>query len=99
VPAPVFDRLTIPTIVKHISGTLFEPEDPSIGGAYPNPESDALWQELELARTIPLTAKDVRKLGKDHATVAKFEDLYWHLGDDTYMAQISTTFQKFTVLD
>jgi hypothetical protein len=75
-------------MIKKTNGTLFAPESPSIGRAYPNPEADSIWDEIELARTIRITAENVRKLGKDPSTAARFEDSYWHLGDDAYMGQI-----------
>lgn len=86
--APVLDRVDIPTGVKMMEGGLFTPNNPSIARQYPNPEIDAVWAELELTRTIVISGEDVRKLGKDPETVAKFEDDFWGLGDDAYMAQM-----------
>lgn len=47
-----------------------------------------MWDELELTRTIIISGEDVRKLGKDPETAAKFEDDFWGFGDDAYMAQM-----------
>lgn len=76
-----------------INGTLFAPDNPSIGRQFPNPEADTLWDEFALTRTIVISAEDVRKLGKDPETVAKFEDDYWHLGENAYMAQLDVFHQ------
>jgi hypothetical protein len=86
--APILDRLSIPTSTKQIQGTLFPPPNPSIGRAFPNPESDAIWEEIELTRTIVISAEDVKKIGKDPKYAAKFEEGYWGLGKDAYMGQI-----------
>jgi hypothetical protein len=50
-----------------------------------------VWAELELTRTIIISAEDVRKLGKDTETAAKIEDDFWGFGDDAYMAQMGET--------
>jgi hypothetical protein len=38
-----------------------------------------VWAELELTRTIIISAEDVRKLGKDTEPAAKIEDDFWVL--------------------
>lgn len=86
--APVLNHLTLPTATKQIQGTLFPPSNPSIGRAFPNPQSDDIWDEIELTRTIVITADDVRRLGKDLETVVRFEDDVWGLGGDAFMGQI-----------
>ncbi|KAN0122841.1 protein of unknown function (DUF3328) domain containing protein [Hyaloscypha variabilis] len=91
--APVLDRVDIPTGVKTIEGDLFTPENPSIARQYPNTETDAVWAELELTRTIVISAEDGGRLGKDPETVAKFEDDFWGFGNDAYMAQIDVFHQ------
>ena len=85
-----------------MNATLYPGPDPGFARQYPNEEADAMWDELELLRTIPISKDDVLKLGKDPETVAKFEDKYWGLGDDAYMAQIDVfhqyvTFSPFTI--
>ncbi|RDW63337.1 hypothetical protein BP6252_10882 [Coleophoma cylindrospora] len=91
--SPIIDRIDLSVHEAQINGTLFPPREPSIGRQLPNTEADKIWAEIELTRTIPITADEVRKLGKDPATVAKFEDSFWHLGPDAYMAQIDVFHQ------
>ncbi|KAE8446179.1 hypothetical protein EG329_012404 [Mollisiaceae sp. DMI_Dod_QoI] len=91
--SPILDKLNIPTSVKMMNATLYPGPTPSYARQHPNPEADAWWDELELLRTIPITRKEVLKLGKDPEIVAKFEDAYWGLGDDAYMAQVDVFHQ------
>ncbi|PVH69160.1 hypothetical protein DL98DRAFT_626242 [Cadophora sp. DSE1049] len=86
--SPILDRLDLPTFVQQINGTLLVPKEPSIARQDPNPEADPIWEDLELIRTIAITGEDVKRLGKNPATAAKFDDEYWGFGDDAYMAQI-----------
>jgi len=72
--APVLDRVDISTGAKLIESDLFIPGNLSIARQYPNAETDFVWAELELTRTITISAEDVRKLGKDTETAAKIED-------------------------
>lgn len=53
----------------------------------PDPDVDAAWHSLEYIRTFPITAAQVRKLGKNPDIAVKFPPEYG-LGDDAYMAQI-----------
>jgi hypothetical protein len=52
-----------------MDATLFLPKEPSVGRQQPNPEADAVWAEWELVRTVVVTAEDIRKIGKDPASV------------------------------
>lgn len=65
----------------------------SIARQMPNPESDALWEEWELTRILPITREQVTKLGKDPETAVKLEDSLWGLGDDAYAAQFDVFHQ------
>ena len=72
---------------KMINGTLYPPRDsPSIARQMPNPEADAIWEEYELVRIFPVTADQIRAMGKDPSTVAKLDDEEWGLGDDAHVA-------------
>lgn len=50
----------------------------------PNDEADKIWSEWEIGRIIPVTAEDIRKMGKDPSTVAKIDDEIFGYGDDAY---------------
>ncbi|KAG4438818.1 hypothetical protein IFR05_005709 [Cadophora sp. M221] len=91
--SPILDKFDLPTFVQQINGTLLMPKESSIARQDPNPEADAIWEDLELIRTIVISGDEVRKLGKDPATAAKFDNEYWGFGDDAYMAQIDVFHQ------
>lgn len=91
--SPILDKLDIKTSTKMMNATLYPGLNPSYARQRPNPEADAWWDELELLRTIPISREDVIKLGKDPEIVAKFEDRYWGLGGDAYMAQVDVFHQ------
>ncbi|KAH7355385.1 hypothetical protein BKA65DRAFT_582307 [Rhexocercosporidium sp. MPI-PUGE-AT-0058] len=91
--SPILDKFDLPTFVQQVNGSLLIPKEPSIARQDPNPGADAIWEDLELIRTIVITGEEVRKLGKDPATAAKFDNEYWELGDDAYMAQIDVFHQ------
>ncbi|RGP79544.1 tat pathway signal sequence [Fusarium longipes] len=57
---------------------------PSIARQMPNKKADRAWLEYEWDRVIPVTADDIRKMGKDPSTVAKLENEIYGLGDDAY---------------
>lgn len=59
---------------------------PSLARHAPSPETDTIWEEWELTRVFPVTAQQIRDMGKDPATAAKLEDADWGLGDDAYAA-------------
>jgi hypothetical protein len=52
-----------------MDATLFLPKEPSVGRQQTNPEADAVWAEWELVRTVVVTADDIRKIGKNPASV------------------------------
>ncbi|KAI9743513.1 MAG: hypothetical protein M1818_002826 [Claussenomyces sp. TS43310] len=91
--SPVLEQMDLPTSIKEVNGTLWPGKDPSFARQFPNPEADAIWEEMELLRTVRITEEEVLKLGKDPATVAKFDDDFWGFGDNAYMAQIDVFHQ------
>jgi hypothetical protein len=93
ITAPILDDIEIPTYPKMTNGTVFPPTWLSIARQDPGPETDAAWAVFEKVLTHAITSDQVRALGKDPSTVAKFEDEYWGLGDDAYMAQMDVFHQ------
>lgn len=69
-----------------MNATLFPGDNPSFARQFPNPEADSVWENFEILKTIPITKEDVVRLGKDPELVAKFDEEYWGLGDNAYMA-------------
>lgn len=84
--------------VSTVNGTFFTPENPSIARQKDSPELTAAWDDLNHMRTHVITKQDVIKMGKDPETVARFDNDYWGLGDDAYMAQMDV-FHKLHCLD
>lgn len=76
-----------------LNGTVW----PSMGGTgwtrlpKGDPVGEAMWESFENITTFPITRQDVIRLGKDPSTVARFEDDFWGLGDDAYIATIDAT--------
>lgn len=71
-----------------MNGTFF-PSDPlSIARLDPGPSTDAAWSAYDKSGTFVATREQILKLGKDPNTVAKFDDEYWHFGDEAYMVQL-----------
>jgi hypothetical protein len=89
----VLNKVEIKTSVKMMNASLFPGDNPGFARQFPNPEADAFWENIELLKTFPITKEDVVKLGKDPETVAKFDDEYWGLGDDAYMAELDVFHQ------
>jgi len=84
--APLHDLINLEPSIKRVNATLYPPHDPSIARQPPNDAADAIWEEYELTRFFPVTAAQIRAMGKDPRTVAKLEDDQWGLGDDAYVA-------------
>ncbi|KAH7028123.1 tat pathway signal sequence [Microdochium trichocladiopsis] len=85
--SPIHDIFDLGMQAKKINGTLFpSKESPSIARHSPSAELDDIWNEWELTRVYPVTAAQIRSMGKDPSTAAKLEDDVWGLGDDAYAA-------------
>lgn len=76
-----------------MNASLFPGENPGFARQFPNPDAEEVWENFELLKTFPITKQDVIKLGKDPDTVARFDNEYWGLGDDAYMAQVDVFHQ------
>lgn len=81
-------RYRDPKLYDDSERTLFALPEISIAREEPGPENDAVWAQFEKVLTHVVTRDDIIKLGKDPDTVSRFDDEYWGLGDDAYMAQL-----------
>jgi hypothetical protein len=83
---PIYNLVDLESKPSKLNGTLYPPRvEPSIARQMPNPAADLIWDEWELTRYFPVTADQIRAMGKDPSTVAKLEDEDWGLGDDAYV--------------
>lgn len=76
--APILDAVDIPLEVKTLNGTLYANRHPSVARGPPSPEKDAIWDEWELTRVYPITADQIRAMGKDPSTATKLEVALLH---------------------
>jgi hypothetical protein len=66
----VYDHIHIyKSEVRHNFSNYWADNNPSIFQKYPSPEVDEAWDRVANIQSIPLTADEVRQLGKDPATV------------------------------
>ncbi len=70
--------------------TLLGEDPPSIYRGKPSPEVDAAWARLSASHAVPITKDEVKRLGKDPVTAAKFPESFGY-GDDAYVAQIDVS--------
>lgn len=87
--SPLYSQLTLRTFPTTTNGTLWPPQTPdggSIARHMPNDADEAVWDEWELTRVVPVTAAQIRAMGKDPSTVARLDDDVWGFGDDAYVA-------------
>lgn len=87
--SPLYSQLPLQAFPTTTNGTLWPPQTPdggSIARHMPNPADEAVWDEWELTRVVPVTAAQIRAMGKDPSTVARLNDEVWGQGDDAYAA-------------
>lgn len=88
-PAPVLEEVHMPLANTLLNGTLWLGDDPLIWRGLPNSdEANEAWNSFERVKPIALTRGQIVAMGKDPATVAKFNDEYWGLGDDAYVGAL-----------
>lgn len=90
---PLYDALDLDIHTIQVNGTFFPPEHATIPRQLPNPAADAVWEDYEKVRPIPLTRSQIVRIGKDPTTVAKLEDKLWGLGSDAYIADLDVFHQ------
>ena len=74
-----------------LNGTLWPGEDPSWSRGEPgDPVVEAMWDSFEDMHTFPITRKQVLALGKDPEIAARYDDAYWGLGEDAYIAALDS---------
>jgi hypothetical protein len=79
-PAPLLDKIEFQFENRKVEGTLFDEEtlskDELLLRSHSNDASDAAWAALSVIERIPMTAEEVRRLGKDPDTVVKIPPSY-----------------------
>jgi hypothetical protein len=80
-----------------MNATLWGQDPPSIYRGKPGPEVDAAWKDLTAEHAIPISADEVKKLGKDPKTAVKFPESFGY-GSDAYVAQVDV-FHQIHCLD
>ncbi|KAN0099595.1 protein of unknown function (DUF3328) domain containing protein [Hyaloscypha variabilis] len=74
-----------------LNGTLWPTEGLSWSRREPgDPIAEAIWDSFEDMHTFPITRKQVLALGKDPETAARYDDEYWGMGDDAYIAALDS---------
>ncbi|KAI0601982.1 hypothetical protein F4775DRAFT_603564 [Biscogniauxia sp. FL1348] len=87
--SPVFDEIDISMTETLLNGSLWLGDNPSVWRGLPNSaETNAAWDSFEHVKPIALTRAQIIAMGKDPSIVAKFNDDYWHLGDDAYVGAL-----------
>lgn len=79
-PAPLLDKIEFQFENRKVEGTLFDEEtlskDELLLRTHSNDASDVAWAGLSAIERIPMTAKEVRRLGKNLDTVVKIPPSY-----------------------
>jgi hypothetical protein len=79
-PAPLLGKIEFQFENRKVEGTLFDEEtlskDELLLRTHSNDASDAAWAALSVIERIPMTAKEVRRLGKTPDTVVKIPPRY-----------------------
>ncbi|CAG5184140.1 uncharacterized protein ALTATR162_LOCUS10930 [Alternaria atra] len=89
--SPLLDKIEFQFENRKVEGTLFDEEtlskDELLLRSHSNDASDAAWAALSVIERIPMTAEEVRRLGKDPDTVVKIPPSYG-FGDRTHAVQL-----------
>lgn len=79
-PAPLLDKIEFQFENRKVEGTLFDEQtlskDELLLRSHSNDAGDAAWAALSVIERIPMTAEEVRRLGKDPDTVVKIPPSY-----------------------
>ncbi|KAL9110243.1 MAG: hypothetical protein Q9227_005150 [Pyrenula ochraceoflavens] len=77
-PAPMFDKLSIPFKHTTVNGTLWPAHPPSPYQLPPSPSVDAAWDRLANVYTVPFTRAEIASTGKDPSKTVTYPP-HWNL--------------------
>ncbi|KAI1098230.1 hypothetical protein F4804DRAFT_132908 [Jackrogersella minutella] len=87
--SPVLEEIDMPLTDTMLNGSLWVGDNPSIWRGLPDSdEANEAWRSFEHVRPIALSRYQIVAMGKDPATVVRFDDEYWGLGDDAYVGAL-----------
>ncbi|KAI1141261.1 hypothetical protein F5Y05DRAFT_255841 [Hypoxylon sp. FL0543] len=87
--SPVLEEVDMRLTDTLLNGSLYLGDNPPIWRGLPDSdEANAAWESFEHVKPIALTKDQILAMGKDPATVAKFNDEYWGLGEDAYVGAL-----------
>lgn len=86
--SPILEGANLRLSTQQMNGNLWDGLVSPWYGGPDEPDKEHAWDEMEYIRMIPLTSAQVVKMGKDPARVAKFEDRYWGMGNDSYVGSM-----------
>lgn len=79
----------MPLVNTVLNGSLWIGDNPSVWRGSPeSAETNGAWESFERVKPIALTKAQILAMGKDPATASKFNDDYWHMGDDAYVGAL-----------
>ena len=84
-PSPIYDHVEFQLRLTVMNGSVLRAQDTPWNSGPDVEEKEALWNDLEHIRAIPLTSDQILKMGKDPTKCAKLEDSFFHMGEDLYM--------------
>ncbi|KAI0386437.1 hypothetical protein F5Y04DRAFT_276044 [Hypomontagnella monticulosa] len=87
--SPVLEEIDMPLKNTLLNGSLWLGDNPPTWRGLPDSDKvNEAWDSFEDIRPIVLTREQIVAMGKDPATVAKFDNEYWGLGDDAYVGAL-----------
>jgi hypothetical protein len=84
-PSPVYDHVDFRLQSVSLNGSVLRTLNTTWNSGPEDEEKEALWNDLQHIRAIPLTGEQVKNMGKDPAKCAKLEDSAFHKGNDSYI--------------
>lgn len=84
-PSPIFDHVEFHLQPTMLNGSVLRTQDTPWNSGPEVGEKEALWNNLQHIRAIPLTSDQLSQMGKDPSKCAKLEDSFFHMGKDLYI--------------